>query len=172
MKELTRFWGLVGLGIRGLGVRQSVKEGLYLLSSLTEMPPQIFSRSISAWTKRLKALQPYVYRDPEQSRLPDKLDLLDDYPSINNRIQAEIATFPNQPLITFLVPVYAAPNDLLEATLRSMRLQLYSRFEVYLIAEIHHHAELQRLSAGIFPNSLPVLLKELVDAESLSTAFN
>src|SRR5258708_15535118 len=172
MKQLNRLWRLVRLAISDLRVRQSVKEGLYLLSSLTQMPPEIFSRGISAWTKRLKTIQPYLYRDPEQSRLPDNLDLLDDYPSINNRIQAEIASFPNQPLITFLVPVYAAPNDLLEATLRSMRLQLYSRFEVYLIAEIHHHAELQRLSAGIFPNSQPVLLKELVDAESLSTAFN
>jgi O-antigen biosynthesis protein len=172
MKKLTRLWGLVRLAISDLRARQSVKEALYLLSSLTEMPPEIFSRGISVWTKRLKTLQPYLYSDPEQSRLPDNLALLDDYPAINRRIQAEIASLPNQPLITFLVPVYTGPNDLIEATLKSIRLQLYSRFEVYLLTEGDRHAELQRMSAEIFPNSQPVILRGLVDAENLSKAFN
>jgi GT2 family glycosyltransferase len=171
MKKLTRLWGLVRLAISDLRVRQSVKEALYLLTSLKEMPPEMFTRGIAAWTKRIKRLQPYLYRDRELSRLPGDLSLLGDYPTINNRLQSEIASFPRQPVITFVVTVSAGRNDLIETTLKSIRQQLYPRHEIYLLAESHLHAELKRLAANVFPNS-PVFLKGLDEGQNLAAAYN
>ncbi len=172
MKKITRLWGLLRLALSDLRVRQSVKEALYLVASLKEMPPELFARGIGAWTKRIKTLQPYLYHEREISRWPDDLSLLADYPSINNRLQAEIAAFPQQPLITFVVPVYAGRNDLIEATLKSIQQQIYPRCEIYLLAESQSHAELKRLATDVFPNSPPVFLKEFNAARNLAAAYN
>lgn len=173
MKKIIRLWGLLRLILRNLRARQSVREVLYLLTSLEEMPPDKFSQGIGTWSKRITTLQPYLYRDLQTSRLPDDLTLIDDYRRIINRIEEEIASFRHQPLITFILPVYSGSSDLIESTLRSIRQQLYQRFEIYLLVDSKRHAELERLTAAIFQNSQTVILKEFVDVDTkLESAFN
>lgn len=172
MKTIIRLWDLLRLMLRDSRVRRSVKELLYFLTRLEEMHPDNFSPGIGEWKRRIATLQAYLYRAPQLSHLPNDLSLLDDYRQIAERIKTEIASFPLQPLISLIVPIYGE-DGLIESTLKSIQQQLYSRLEVYLLVNAEHRVELERASASVFQGTQQVMLKQFADLDAnLESAFN
>lgn len=150
--RLARLSKVLSLLKRDGNLRSSVRSLLYHLGRIDEVSAAEFASAVSGWAKSIRLAQ--QYHDPSRDAFGDALIEL--YPDLARRIEAQVEGLRERPTITILTPAFGARRESVEPTLRSVRQQFYGNLKLYLFADRSSEAEVRRAVAETFGQAPPV----------------
>lgn len=153
--RLARLSKVLSLLNRDGNLRSSVRGLLYHLGRLKEVPAAEFASAVSGWAESLRLAQ--QYHDPARDAFGDALVEL--YPDLARRVEAQVEALRERPAITILTPAFGARSESVEPTLRSVRQQFYGNFRLYLFADPSSEAEVRQAAAETFGENPPVAVR-------------